>query len=105
MKKAVRALRAIFVSVAVLAASGMASTLPAVAQEPLPSWNNTDARSRIINFVKQTVTEGGEGFVAPADRIAVFDNDGTLWTEQPYYIHLGFMLDLVKTLAPLHPEW
>ncbi|NEI72348.1 haloacid dehalogenase-like hydrolase [Rhizobium lusitanum] len=79
--------------------------LPALAQEPLPSWNDTAAKSRIMDFVKATVTEGGEGYVAPEDRIAVFDNDGTLWTEQPYYPQLGFMLDRVKTLAPQHPEW
>ncbi|NLS03550.1 haloacid dehalogenase-like hydrolase [Rhizobium sp. P32RR-XVIII] len=79
--------------------------LPALAQEPLPSWNDTAAKSRIMDFVKATVTEGGERYVAPEDRIAVFDNDGTLWTEQPYYIQLGFILDRVKTLAPEHPEW
>lgn len=77
----------------------------ALAQSALPSWNDTAARQRIIDFVKATTSEGGEGFVAPADRIAVFDNDGTLWTEQPFYIQLGFMLDRVKTLAPQHPEW
>ena len=71
--------------------------LPALAQEPLPSWNDTAAKSRIMDFVKATVTEGGEGYIAPEDRIAVFDNDGTLWSEQPYYIQLGFMLDRVKT--------
>lgn len=80
-------------------------TLPALAQEVLPSWNDTAAKQRILDFVKATTTDGGEGYVAPADRIAVFDNDGTLWTEQPYYIQLGFMLDRVKTLAPQHPEW
>ncbi len=77
----------------------------ALAQEPLASWNDTPARQRIIDFVKATTTEGSDGFVAPDDRIAVFDNDGTLWTEQPFYIQLGFMLDRVKTLAPEHPEW
>jgi len=105
MKKTVRAFQATLVLVFFAAVSGMAGILQAAAQEPLPSWNDTNARSRIINFVKQTVTEGGEGFVAPEDRIAVFDNDGTLWTEQPYYIQLGFMLDRVKKLAPQHPEW
>lgn len=79
--------------------------LPALAQEPLASWNDTTAKSRIMDFVKATVSEGGEGYVAPDDRIAVFDNDGTLWSEQPYYVQLGFALDRVKTLAPQHPEW
>jgi hypothetical protein len=77
----------------------------AFAQEILPSWNDTAAKSRIIDFVKATTTEGGEGYVAPADRIAVFDNDGTLWTEQPYYFQLAFVLDRIKALAPQHPEW
>jgi len=83
----------------------IAGALPVFAQEPLASWNDTAAKNRIMSFVKATVTEGGDGYVAPDDRIAVFDNDGTLWSEQPYYIQLGFALDRVKTLAPQHPEW
>ncbi len=93
-----RALCTLLLAVALLAA-------PALAQEPLASWNDTPARQRIMDFVKATTTEGSDGFVAPDDRIAVFDNDGTLWTEQPFYIQLGFMLDRVKALAPEHPEW
>ncbi|WP_246690947.1 HAD family hydrolase [Neorhizobium alkalisoli] len=83
----------------------VATVLPAIAQETLPSWSDGAAKTRILDFVKATTTEGGEGFVAPQDRIAVFDNDGTLWPEQPYYVQLGFILDRVKTLAPQHPEW
>ncbi len=75
------------------------------AQAALPSWNDTAAKSRIMEFVKATTTEGGDGYVAPEDRIAVFDNDGTLWSEQPYYFQLGFVLDRIKALAPEHPEW
>jgi len=101
MKKAFYDFGSILVSI--LAALVLA--LPALAQEPLPSWNDTAAKTRITDFVKATVTEGGPGFVAPEDRIAVFDNDGTLWSEQPYYTQLGFVLDRVKTLAPQHPEW
>jgi phosphoglycolate phosphatase-like HAD superfamily hydrolase len=78
---------------------------PAFAQEALSSWNDTPAKTRIMDFVKATTTEGGEGYVAPEDRIAVFDNDGTLWSEQPIYFQFAFMLDRVKTLAPQHPEW
>jgi phosphoserine phosphatase len=78
---------------------------PAVADDPLPSWNPTPAKTRILDFVSATVTEGGQNYVAPDDRIAVFDNDGTLWSEQPFYTQLGFALDRVKTLAPQHPEW
>lgn len=78
---------------------------PAIAQEPLPSWNDTAAKTLIMEFVKATVTEGGDGYVALADRIAVFDNDGTLWSEQPIYSQLAFALDRVKALAAQHPEW
>ncbi len=78
---------------------------PALAQEALSSWNDTAAKARIMNFVKATTTEGGEGYVAPADRIAVFDNDGTLWSEQSVYNQLAFVFDRVKALAPEHPEW
>lgn len=77
----------------------------AFAQNALPSWNDTAARERITNFVKSATTEGDAGYVAPVDRIAVFDNDGTLWSEQPYYFQLAFILDRVRTLAPQHPEW
>lgn len=89
--------------VAILLITG--AVRPGLAQEPMPSWNDTAAKGRIMDFVKATVAEGGRGYVAPEDRIAVFDNDGTLWSEQPYYFQLGFMLDRVKTLAPQHPEW
>ncbi|WP_425375950.1 HAD family hydrolase [Rhizobium leguminosarum] len=78
---------------------------PAVAQEVLPSWNDGTAKSDIVAYVKKVTMEGGDGYVAPDERIAVFDNDGTLWTEQPFYFQLGFMLDRVKVLAPQHPEW
>ncbi|WP_170986276.1 HAD family hydrolase [Rhizobium sp. LC145] len=94
---------AAFVIALVLLFSGL--VFPAGAQEPLPSWKDAAAKGRIMEFVEATVTEGGGGYVAPDSRIAVFDNDGTLWSEQPNYIQFTFMLDRVKTLAPLHPEW
>jgi len=78
---------------------------PAVAQDVLPSWNDGDARSSIVDFVTAVTTEGGPNYVAPADRVATFDNDGTLWSEQPYYFQLAFALDRIKALAPDHPEW
>jgi phosphoserine phosphatase len=81
------------------------SSATAAPPDPLPSWNDTAAKSRIMAFVTETVSEGGDGYVAPEDRIAVFDNDGTLWPEQPYYVQLAFMLDRVNLLAPQHPEW
>ncbi|TCL67151.1 HAD family hydrolase [Rhizobium sp. BK251] len=92
-------LTSVICAVAVLLAAS------AFAQEPLGSWNDTSAKSRIMDFVRATTAEGGAGYVAPEDRIAVFDNDGTLWSEQPFYVQLSFMLDRVKALAPQHPEW
>jgi len=79
---------------------------PAHAQtDPLPSWNEGPAKARILAFVQAVTQPGGKSYVAPADRIAVFDNDGTLWSEQPAYFQLMFAIDRVKALAPRHPEW
>jgi phosphoglycolate phosphatase-like HAD superfamily hydrolase len=74
------------------------------AQDKLPSWNDGPAKQAIVAFVGG-VTEGGDGFVPEAERIAVFDNDGTLWCEQPIYFQFAFALDRVKALAPQHSEW
>jgi phosphoglycolate phosphatase-like HAD superfamily hydrolase len=71
----------------------------------LPSWNDGAARQAIIAFVDRVTRDGGPDYVAPAERIAVFDNDGTLWAEQPIYFQMAFALDRVKALAPQHPEW
>jgi phosphoglycolate phosphatase-like HAD superfamily hydrolase len=71
----------------------------------LPSWNDGAARQAILKFVADVTHEGAPGYVPPADRIAVFDNDGTLWSEQPLYFQFVFMLDQVKAAAPNHPEW
>lgn len=73
--------------------------------DPLPSWNDGDAKTSILAFVRVSTTEGAPTFVPPAERIAVFDNDGTLWSEQPMYVQLAFALDRVKALAPRRPEW
>jgi phosphoglycolate phosphatase-like HAD superfamily hydrolase len=73
--------------------------------EPLPSWNDGAARKAIVSFVERVSTAGGPDYVAPEERIAVFDNDGTLWCEQPIYSQFAFALDRVKALAPEHPEW
>ena len=73
--------------------------------DALPSWNDGAAKTSIVEFVERVTDEGGPDFVAPAERIATFDNDGTLWPEQPMYFQLAFALDRVHTLAPLHPEW
>jgi hypothetical protein len=73
--------------------------------DPLPSWNDGGAKKAIVEFVAKVTKEGSPGFVPLAERIAVFDNDGTLWAEQPMYFQFLFMLDRVKALAPQHPEW
>ena len=73
--------------------------------EPLASWNDTASTRALVSFVERVTKEGGPDYVAPAERIAVFDNDGTLWSEQPLYFQLVFAMDRVKALAPKHPEW
>jgi hypothetical protein len=73
--------------------------------DPLPSWNNGRVKQAIIDFVAKVTKPGSPDFVPPAERIATFDNDGTLWCEQPMYFQLLFALDRVKALAPKHPEW
>jgi phosphoserine phosphatase len=77
----------------------------AQATDPLPSWNEGKAKQSIAAFVQRVTTKGNKDFVPAAERIAVFDNDGTLWSEQPMYFQLAFALDRVKALAPQHPEW
>lgn len=89
---------------------GMAVALLAVApakaqNDPLPSWNNTGPKAAILAFVERVTKDGSPDFVPEAQRIAVFDNDGTLWVEQPMYTQLAFALDRVKQEAPSHPEW
>ncbi|MGM4922175.1 HAD family hydrolase [Tardiphaga sp. 804_B3_N1_9] len=73
--------------------------------DPLPSWNDGGTKNSIVDFVARVTTPGGADFVTPAERIAVFDNDGTLWCEQPIYFQAAFALDRVKALAAQHPEW
>ena len=76
-----------------------------LAQEPLPSWNDTAPRKAIVALVERVTKQGSPDFVPPAERIATFDNDGTLWAEQPLYFQLLFAIDRIKALAPQHPEW
>jgi hypothetical protein len=73
--------------------------------DSLPSWNDGPAKKAITDFVTKVTTPGGREFVSLAERIATFDNDGTLWCEQPMYVQLAFALDRVKALAGSHPEW
>jgi hypothetical protein len=79
---------------------------PAQAQsDALPSWNDGASKRAITGFVARITKQGGPDFVPPAERIATFDNDGTLWVEHPMYTQLAFALDRVKAMAPMHPEW
>ncbi len=73
--------------------------------DPLPSWNDGATKQAIVDFVGRVTKDGSSDFVPPAERIATFDNDGTLWAEQPVYFQLAFALDRIKALAPQHPEW
>ena len=75
------------------------------AADALPSWNDGAAKKAIVEFVEATTTKGSPTFVPLPERIATFDNDGTLWSEQPMYFQAFFIFDRIKTLAPQHPEW
>lgn len=89
-----------------VAAIGLVLSLPVRAQQdPLPSWNNQPSKQAIIDFVTRVTRQGTSDFVPPDARLAVFDNDGTLWAEQPVYVQLFFAFDRVKALASDHPEW
>jgi hypothetical protein len=95
---------------AILAAAAFVCTVillssAAQAADPLPSWNDGSTKQSILAFAQRVTTPGGKDFVPVPERIAVFDNDGTLWSEQPMYFQLLFALDRVKALAPQHPEW
>ena len=81
------------------------TTTLARAADPLPSWNDGKAKQSIVAFVEKVTKEGSADFVPVAERIATFDNDGTLWSEQPMYIQAFFVFDRIKQLAPQHPEW
>ena len=75
------------------------------AEDPLPSWNGGPAKESIVSFVETVTDPKNPSYVEPQERIAVFDNDGTLWAEQPVYFQLAFVKDRIKELAPQHPEW
>src|SRR5215471_913445 len=75
------------------------------ADDPLPSWNDTASKKAIVEFVERVTKEGSPDFVKPGERIATFDNDGTLWVEQPIYTQVTFAIDEVIAMAPKHPEW
>lgn len=97
------ALRRQFIQGAV--AVSLLFSLPAWAADALPSWRDGPAKQAIIKFVTSVTDTNAKTYVKPDDRIAVFDNDGTLWSEQPFYFQLYFMADQVRAAAPKHPEW
>lgn len=85
--------------------AGLVGSLQAQTRQTLESWNDGTSKQAIVNFVARVTAEGGADFVQPADRIVVFDNDGTLWCEQPIYFQFQFALDRVKATAGEHPDW
>jgi phosphoserine phosphatase len=81
------------------------SSVMAINSTPLPSWNEGAAKAKIIEFVNRVTTENNPDYVPPAERIAVFDNDGTLWSEKPFYFQGFFLIDRLNALEKDHPEW
>jgi phosphoglycolate phosphatase-like HAD superfamily hydrolase len=95
-----RSTRSLLVAAPLAAAVAVAS-----AADPLPSWSDGASKKSIVEFVDRVTREGSADYIAAGERIAVFDNDGTLWAEQPMYFQAAFALDRIKTLASVHPEW
>jgi phosphoglycolate phosphatase-like HAD superfamily hydrolase len=89
----------------VVFATLMAAITAAAQNDPLPSWNDGPTKQAIVEFVQKVTEKSSPQFVPPAERIATFDNDGTLWPSHPMYTQLAFALDRIKALAPRHPEW
>ena len=85
--------------------SSISQTVEAIVLDPLPSWNDVQSKNDIVNYVKNVTNSNSVDFIPIADRIATFDNDGNLWSEQPAYFQLFFAIDRVKAMAADHPEW
>ena len=100
-----RSRRTLLVAFLAIGLVGTAIEARAADADPLPSWNDGPTKQSILDFVAAVTKEGGPDYVAPVERIATFDNDGTLWAEKPIYTQLAFAFDRVKALAPQHPEW
>jgi hypothetical protein len=99
MKERQLFVRLLWASISLLSVQVYAQT------DPLPSWNDTTPKKAIVTFIEKVTKEGSPDFVPVSERIATFDNDGTLWVEQPMYVQMRFVIDRVKQLAPQHPEW
>ncbi|OAM87106.1 haloacid dehalogenase-like hydrolase [Termitidicoccus mucosus] len=95
----------VFTAIPLLFAAPAAKPAPCRATAPLASWNDGTAKKALVDYVAKVTTKGSPDYVPPAERIAVFDNDGTLWTEQPLYFQIAFAFHQVGVLAPRHPEW
>src|SRR5947199_7903315 len=93
------------IAAALVSALALATTVARATADPLPSWNDGATKKSITDFVAKVTKEGSPDFVPPEERIATFDNDGTLWCEQPMYFQFFFAVDRVKAVAPQHPEW
>ncbi len=93
------------ISLVVFLAIALSSTTLVAQSDPLPSWNEGPSKKAIMEFVEKVTKEGGPEFVPVEERIATFDNDGTLWNKQPMYVELAFSLQEVAKMAPKHPEW
>jgi hypothetical protein len=94
-----------FVVAALLLVAGAIDWTAHAQSDPLPSWNDGATKKSITDFVARVTTQSGPDFVPVEQRVATFDNDGTLWVEQPMYVQMAFALDRVKAMAPMHPEW
>jgi len=105
LRCALRAAPSLILGVAIALASIARAADPLPSSDPLPSWQEGNAKRSILEFVAKVTKHGSPDFVAPDERIATFDNDGTLWTEHPMYTQLAFALDRIRSLAPEHPDW
>jgi phosphoglycolate phosphatase-like HAD superfamily hydrolase len=98
-------LRKWIIAAALFVAAAYGLSAASAQTDPLPSWNDGASKKSITDFVARVTTQGAPDFVVPEQRLAVFDNDGTLWAEQPIYFQAQFGLDRVREMAPQHPEW
>jgi phosphoserine phosphatase len=97
--------RAMLTALTATAATGVAIRSASAQDDPLPSWNDGATKQAILRFVARVTRESGPDYVPPSERIATFDNDGTLWSEQPIYFQFQFAFDRVRAMSSQHPEW